>query len=97
MNRDGVAALCCQPLNHAYLLCILLTKERLVGANKIKEPRDNGCDAGKVPGPRGAFKPAGEWSWIDRGNWLIGRIDLGNIGGEDEIRARGFGEVRVSL
>jgi hypothetical protein len=97
MNRDLVAPLCRHPLNDAHLLRILRAEVRLVGANKIEEPRDDGRHTGKVSGAGGTLKSRGERAWINRRNGLIGRVDLVNAREEEQVRTSRLGNSLVRL
>jgi hypothetical protein len=97
MDVDPVAALGCHPLDDANLLCIFRAEVRLVGAHKIKEPRDNGCHTGKVPGAGGTLKSRGEWTWVNRCDGFIGRVDLVNVRGEEQVRTSRLGNSLISL
>jgi hypothetical protein len=49
-----------------------------------------------VPRPGGTFKSRGERTWLDVGNWYAGRVDLINIGVEEEICTSCLGELLVA-
>jgi hypothetical protein len=83
MNSDVIAPPCRHPFNDAHLLCILGAEERLVGAYKIKESRDNGCHTSKVSGSGGTLESRSERTWISCWHWLIGWVDLVNVWDEE--------------
>ena len=56
-NLHGEVQITDHAPNHRVLRSILLSKDRDVWLNRVKQLRDDGCDSPEVSGPRGAIEP----------------------------------------
>ena len=88
------------PLDHRRLLGVLLAEVGDVGADDVEELGDDRGDAAEVAGAAAlgvAVEDRGEVAGdLDRGGGAVG-VDLGDVGGEDEVDARLAGQAQVAL